>query len=75
VLQIPPESPCIYKRKGRLNLKGGEGRATEMTVFENKNREPMKLGMPNGYHFVINIMIPNLSEMAGKLPTTAWCHC
>ena len=51
-------------------MKGGEGRLTEMTVLENKNEEPMKLGMPNGYHFVIKNMILNFSEMAGKLPTT-----
>ena len=65
----------MYKREGRHNLKGGEGRATEMTVLENKNGESMKMGIPNGYHFVINVMILNFSEMAGKLCTTVWCHC
>jgi hypothetical protein len=65
----------IYKREGRHNLEGREGRETEMSVLENKNGEPMKLGMPNGYHFVIKIMMLNFSEMVGKLPTTVWCHC
>jgi hypothetical protein len=56
-------------------LKGWEGRATEMTVLEKKNGEPMKMGMPDVYHCVIKIMILNFSEMAGKVPTTICCHC
>jgi hypothetical protein len=30
-----------------------------MAVFENKNGEPMEIGMPVGHHFVIKIMILN----------------
>lgn len=56
-------------------MKDGEGRGTEKTVLEYKNGESMKLGMPNGYHFVIKSMMLNFSEIAGKLPTAVWCHC
>ena len=45
-----------------------------MTVLENRNGEPMKLGMANGYPFVIKSMILNFSEIAGKLPTTVFSN-